>query len=181
MYLVRPIPSAHNISHTFLKTNLLEWHWIIKLNRFQMYDFMTHHLYVALCAHHPKSNLPSPYIWSPSLWSMSFVYLFFLVCSFVAFSFISCLWVKAYGSWLLFGLLTRLSMMLLQIRCGTHAQWNTTQSWGNMKYSQTHFERAAMWNFTWKGDRVTLLGRTPKNYIIFLHTKVTSPENIQNI
>ena len=31
-----------------------------------MYNFMIHHLYLALCAHHLKLNLlPSPYIWPP--------------------------------------------------------------------------------------------------------------------
>ena len=39
------------------------WHWLIKLYRFQAYDSMTHHLYIALCAHYPKSNHLSLYTW----------------------------------------------------------------------------------------------------------------------
>ena len=47
---------------------LLGWHWLIKLYRFQVYNSITHHLYIVLCIHHPKSSLlPSPFI--PSLLS----------------------------------------------------------------------------------------------------------------
>ena len=79
-------------------------HWLIRLCRLQVYISMIHDLYIALCAHHPKSNhLPSSYIWSslpfttPSLSSgncytlvsMSFFVCFFLFsCSFVTFSFL---------------------------------------------------------------------------------------------
>ena len=39
---------------------------LIKLDRFQVYSSMTHHLYIVLCAHHPKSSLlPSPCIRHP--------------------------------------------------------------------------------------------------------------------
>ena len=48
----------HNES-TFL-LNLLEWHWLIKLYKFQVYNSIVHHLYIALCVHHTKSSpLPS--------------------------------------------------------------------------------------------------------------------------
>ena len=41
----------------------LEWHWLIRLYRFQVQNFITHHLYVVLCVHHPRSSLlPSPFI-----------------------------------------------------------------------------------------------------------------------
>ena len=46
----------------FLKFYLLGWQWLIKLHRFQVYNSVIHHLYIALCAHCPKS----PYIWLPS-------------------------------------------------------------------------------------------------------------------
>ena len=42
---------------------LMGWHWLIKLYRFQVYDSVTHHLYIVLCVHHPKpSLLPTPFI-----------------------------------------------------------------------------------------------------------------------
>lgn len=47
---------------SFPKLNLLEWHWLITY-RFQVYISVTHDLYLALCACHSKSNLPSPQIW----------------------------------------------------------------------------------------------------------------------
>ena len=45
---------------SFKKTfymNLLGWHRLIKLYRFQVYGFITHHLYIVLCVHHPKASL----------------------------------------------------------------------------------------------------------------------------
>ena len=57
---------AYNCFNAFLKLNLLGWRWLIRLYRFQVYSSMIHDLYIALCTHHPESNLlPSPYIWSP--------------------------------------------------------------------------------------------------------------------
>ena len=35
----------------------LLWHWLIKLHRFQLYNSITHHLYIVLCVHLPKSSL----------------------------------------------------------------------------------------------------------------------------
>ena len=32
-------------------------HWLIKLTKFQVYDSMIHHMYIVLCAYHPKSSL----------------------------------------------------------------------------------------------------------------------------
>ena len=47
----------------FFQLNLLRWHRLIKLYRFQVYDSTTHHLYMVLCVHHPKSSLlPSPFV-----------------------------------------------------------------------------------------------------------------------
>ena len=44
-----------------VKSNLLGWHGLIKLHRFQGYSSTIRHLYIALCVHHPKSSLlPSP-------------------------------------------------------------------------------------------------------------------------
>ena len=35
----------------------------MKLHRFQVYNSITHYLYIVLCVHHPKSSLlPSPFI-----------------------------------------------------------------------------------------------------------------------
>ena len=39
-------------------------HWLIKLPRFQVYNSMIHHLYVALCVYQPRSNLLLP----PCIW-----------------------------------------------------------------------------------------------------------------
>ena len=48
---------------SFIEMNLLGWHWIIKLYKFQVYNSIIHHLYVALCVYHPKSSLLSlPFI-----------------------------------------------------------------------------------------------------------------------
>ena len=45
----------------FILLNLLGWHWLIQLYRFQVYDAILHHLCVVLCVHHLKSSLlPSP-------------------------------------------------------------------------------------------------------------------------
>ena len=38
---------------------------LTKLYRFQVYNYMIHHVNIALCAHHPKSDLLSPYMWPP--------------------------------------------------------------------------------------------------------------------
>ena len=38
--------------------NLLGWYWLIKLYRFQVYNSITYHLYVALSVHHPKLSSP---------------------------------------------------------------------------------------------------------------------------
>ena len=58
--------------------NLLGWHWLIKVYRFQVYNSIIHHLYIVLWVHHPKSSLlPSPFMppllsstppHAPSLW-----------------------------------------------------------------------------------------------------------------
>ena len=92
--------------HVYIKC--LEWHWLIRICRFQVYISMVHGRYVALCAHHAKSgHLLSPYIPPvypllpltpfPSgnhlLMSVSVTF-----CSFVTFSFISHIWGKSYGS-----------------------------------------------------------------------------------
>ena len=78
--------------------------WLIKWYGFQVYSYMIPHLYIALCVHHPKFNLPSgyngpsfPFTTSPTplllclpsycclcLWDS--VYMFY---SFVVFGFIS--------------------------------------------------------------------------------------------
>ena len=43
--------------------NLLGWHWLIKLYRFQVCNSLILHLYIVLCVHHPNSSLlPSPFI-----------------------------------------------------------------------------------------------------------------------
>lgn len=45
----------------FLKINslnLLGWHWLSKLYRFQLHDFITHQLCTVLYVHRPKSSLP---------------------------------------------------------------------------------------------------------------------------
>ena len=44
----------------FYLLNLFGWHWLIKLYRFQVYNSKIHHVYIVLCAHHPKSSLLSP-------------------------------------------------------------------------------------------------------------------------
>ena len=48
--------------------NLLGGHWLIKLDRIQVYGAIIHHLYTVLYVHHPKSSLlPSPFIPLPFL------------------------------------------------------------------------------------------------------------------
>ena len=43
--------------------NLLGWHWLIKVYKFQVYSSIIHHQYTVLCVHHPKLGLlPSPFI-----------------------------------------------------------------------------------------------------------------------
>ena len=44
-----------HLVHAFL-LNLLRWHWLVTLYRFQVYNSIMH-LYIALCIHHPKSSL----------------------------------------------------------------------------------------------------------------------------
>ena len=60
---------TENIHFSFLfyfLLNLLGEHWLIGSCKFQVYIFMIHGLYIALCAHHWKSNhLLSAYIWPP--------------------------------------------------------------------------------------------------------------------
>ena len=42
--------------------NLLGWHWLIKLHKFQACNSIIHYLCIALYVHHPKSSLfPSPF------------------------------------------------------------------------------------------------------------------------
>ena len=42
--------------------NLLWWHRLIKLYRFEVDNSIVHHLYIVLCVHHPKSShLSSPF------------------------------------------------------------------------------------------------------------------------
>ena len=46
--------------------NSLVRYWLIRLCKFQVYISLIHDLYIALCAHHPKSShLLSPDIWPP--------------------------------------------------------------------------------------------------------------------
>ena len=48
----------------FFKLNSLGWHLLINLDRFPVYNSVTHHLYVALCVYLPESDLlSSPYVW----------------------------------------------------------------------------------------------------------------------
>ena len=47
------------------KLNVLGWHELIKLYRFQMQNSIVHYLYVALHVYPPKTNLLSSYIWPP--------------------------------------------------------------------------------------------------------------------
>ena len=62
-YIAKELCQNTKIHKAFFKMNLLGWHWLIKLYRFQMYNSTTHHLYIVLCVHHPKSSLlPSPFI-----------------------------------------------------------------------------------------------------------------------
>ena len=44
----------------FLNFILIEFIEVVSVNKimFQIYSSMTHHLYIVLCVHHPKSNLP---------------------------------------------------------------------------------------------------------------------------
>ena len=56
----------------FFKLTLLGWHWVTKLYRFSVYSSVVHHLYIALCVYHPKSNLlPSPCVWILPLLTLS--------------------------------------------------------------------------------------------------------------
>ena len=41
---------------------IFEWHWLIKLYRFQVYNSIIHHMYIAVCVHPRSSLLPSPFI-----------------------------------------------------------------------------------------------------------------------
>ena len=70
--------------------NLLGWHWLIKLCRFQTYTSIIHPLDIVLCAHHPKSpsiTVPLPvtfFYLSPSLFAsgnhQTCLWVFFLFC-----------------------------------------------------------------------------------------------------
>ena len=52
---------SNTILLTHFPLNLLWWHWFIKFYRFQVYPSITHHLYIGLRVHHPRSSLlPSP-------------------------------------------------------------------------------------------------------------------------
>ena len=99
----------------FLKINLLQWHWFIKLHGLQAYTSMIHNLFVILRAHHPKSNhFPSPWSWPPyplllpplpSGHRHTVVCVYGplsvgLACSVVASSFTPHIWVESYDSWL---------------------------------------------------------------------------------
>ena len=67
---VLPVFEVYKQNHTkgekiffIFRLNLLGWQWLIKLHRSQVYNSIVHHLYIVLCAHHPKSGvLPSPLI-----------------------------------------------------------------------------------------------------------------------
>ena len=75
---------------------------LVRLHRFQVYNPMIHRQHIALCAHHPNSNLSSPYVWPPwplhdlptpfaltiTIWLSVYEFCSFAchVCSFVAFS-----------------------------------------------------------------------------------------------
>ena len=85
---------SHNRSFKKIWLNLLEWHWLIKLYRFQVYNSITHHLYVVLCIHHPQSSLlpslfipPSPTPFSPSDNHHTFVCLNKFFCMLTSFIF----------------------------------------------------------------------------------------------
>ena len=56
----------------FLKLNLLRWHWLIRLYTFPVYNSMTHHLRIELCAHHPNSLLVELLAQTPwkTVWSL---------------------------------------------------------------------------------------------------------------
>lgn len=48
--------------------HLLEWHWLIKLHRLQLYISVIPHQYISLCVHYPKSDLlPSELIFIKQL------------------------------------------------------------------------------------------------------------------
>ena len=47
----------HSLSQGIFKLNLLGWHWLVQLSRFQICNSIIHYLYVVSCAYHPKSNL----------------------------------------------------------------------------------------------------------------------------
>lgn len=51
------LPKGLSFFYYFL-LNLLGWCWLVKLYRFQVYNSVTHHLYIALCSP-PRVNSPS--------------------------------------------------------------------------------------------------------------------------
>ena len=51
--------------------NLLWWHWLLRLYRFQVHNSITHHLYIEFCAHHSKLSLLLSYIWPPLPFSIN--------------------------------------------------------------------------------------------------------------
>ena len=48
----------------FFLFNLLGWHWLTKLYRFQVHSSTTNNLYTVLCVHRPKSSLLQPHSYS---------------------------------------------------------------------------------------------------------------------
>ena len=63
--IIVPLMPAPAVHHLFFKLNLLGWHWLIKLYRFQVYNSIIHHLYIVLCVHPPQVKSPSIPISTP--------------------------------------------------------------------------------------------------------------------
>ena len=111
-------PSSHKSlwDYILFLIKFIGGQWLISSCRFQAYNSMMHHLYIALCAHPPKSDLLlSLYVWpllpftvppmpfsltATTLLSVSEHFCLFICHAYscVAFSFISHLWVTSYGS-----------------------------------------------------------------------------------
>ena len=64
-YIINILQINKYRSFYFILLNLLGWCWLIKLYRFRVYNSTTHHLYVVLRVHHPKSSLLSFTVYSP--------------------------------------------------------------------------------------------------------------------
>ena len=93
---------------SLFKLNLLGWHWLITLYRFQVYISMIHDLQIALCAHHLRSNhLPSPYVWP-------------LLLPSTPFPLVTTILLSVSMSFCLFFLLVHLLLSVLYSTCG----WN---------------------------------------------------------